>query len=446
MSRVARGVRLAFAAGTSFVVFLFIIIFVASAMRAHRYAKHGGDDDDRGGDGGGDDHRHTHHRRSLDIATATTENEPLSAMDTTDHVSLNELRVLNNLKEINAEDLVNDHWLPIPQEKARPSRRNRRHATSAAATETDTQHLIDLRENAERISHDTYYLGEHDHPTIKGQKVHGYAFVHYHAHSERAKQTANRDSEDRAKFNYFNRSHDEHGGALKLPVPAVLQAKSRYAKRDAEEALEWKHIGCAAPIRHGARMRHSAGYYIHTDNGSRLKSGDVVAAVEEGMDTWRCVFKKLQIEPLGPLLGVIERDSPNEQPITFDRPTGENHIGFGTLKLPDGGEDETLGITVSFGIFDAHRSEDRFLAEFKTIYNDDYEWGLCKENPRSCLINRAIDLQSIAVHESGHAFGLDDLYANECKHATMYWSSPPGDTSKRSLEEDDVNGMLALYR
>ncbi len=56
--------------------------------------------------------------------------------------------------------------------------------------------------------------------------------------------------------------------------------------------------------------------------------------------------------------------------------------------------------------------------------------------------NVAADLQSIVTHESGHFLGL----AHSPKaSATMFASYQYGDTSLRSLSQDDVDGICAIY-
>ena len=62
-----------------------------------------------------------------------------------------------------------------------------------------------------------------------------------------------------------------------------------------------------------------------------------------------------------------------------------------------------------------------------------------------------IDVQNVVTHEAGHVIGL----AHNCQigqacpdpgpEATMYPTAPPGETSKRTLEQDDVQGVCAIY-
>lgn len=52
------------------------------------------------------------------------------------------------------------------------------------------------------------------------------------------------------------------------------------------------------------------------------------------------------------------------------------------------------------------------------------------------------DVQNVATHEAGHVLGLGHSLDPT---ATMYASSPLGETSKRTLALDDVNGICAIY-
>jgi MYXO-CTERM domain-containing protein len=53
-----------------------------------------------------------------------------------------------------------------------------------------------------------------------------------------------------------------------------------------------------------------------------------------------------------------------------------------------------------------------------------------------------IDVQNTVTHEAGHYLGLDHTPDPD---ATMYASAPSGETSKRTLATDDVNGICAIY-
>jgi hypothetical protein len=58
----------------------------------------------------------------------------------------------------------------------------------------------------------------------------------------------------------------------------------------------------------------------------------------------------------------------------------------------------------------------------------------------SCTIHS--DLQNTLTHELGHVLGLDHTPVED---ATMFFSAPEGDTSKRTLADDDTQGICAIY-
>jgi MYXO-CTERM domain-containing protein len=57
----------------------------------------------------------------------------------------------------------------------------------------------------------------------------------------------------------------------------------------------------------------------------------------------------------------------------------------------------------------------------------------------SCV---SIDVQNTITHEAGHTLGL--AHSSD-PSATMAASAPPGETSKRVLAADDLNGICAIY-
>ncbi|MBI2499740.1 matrixin family metalloprotease [Candidatus Woesearchaeota archaeon] len=79
------------------------------------------------------------------------------------------------------------------------------------------------------------------------------------------------------------------------------------------------------------------------------------------------------------------------------------------------------------------------IVEFDQRYNTRFSWGDATVDPSK------MDLQNIAVHELGHAVGLDDIYTTTCSSVTMYGYSTEGETSKRTLEQPDIAGLQAIY-
>jgi hypothetical protein len=56
-----------------------------------------------------------------------------------------------------------------------------------------------------------------------------------------------------------------------------------------------------------------------------------------------------------------------------------------------------------------------------------------------------MDVQNIMAHESGHNLVLADLYDYASRDFTMYGYSSAGETKKRSLHQDDINGIRFIY-
>lgn len=334
-----------------------------------------------------------------------------------------ELRTLELLKQHtnhHAAMSMQSDWLPGVERKHSSSLKlmNPFAEHVEAAATTGSIHSIDLRRH-KRISDDTYFLGTHAHPRDSSLELETYAFVHY-APSRIAPSSHMNDIERSEKHRHFNRSD----------TLRVREAKGG-------EIL----IECGAPIAMGARWRSSRGYFVHPQNSGGLDLRTVVTEVEAAADTWRCVFRSMNLEPLGPLLGVVEGNSDH---IDFHKPTGDNRVAFAKMRMPDGSEDQTLAVTISHGRYGGPEDK-RYIAEFSTVFNDDYTFANCADGKNRCAADKMLDFQSIATHELGHAHGLDDLYSSKCTGATMYWNAQPGEIKKRSLTDDDRNSMIALY-
>ena len=57
-------------------------------------------------------------------------------------------------------------------------------------------------------------------------------------------------------------------------------------------------------------------------------------------------------------------------------------------------------------------------------------------------VRSGVDLENTLTHELGHVMGLDHSLDTQ---STMYFSAPPGETKKRTLEDDDRDGLCSLY-
>ncbi|MFA6470832.1 MAG: T9SS type A sorting domain-containing protein [Candidatus Latescibacterota bacterium] len=71
-------------------------------------------------------------------------------------------------------------------------------------------------------------------------------------------------------------------------------------------------------------------------------------------------------------------------------------------------------------------------------FNTIYLWGT---NGSSGVY----DVQSIATHEFGHSLSLADLYDITDAEKTMYGYTDYGETKKRTLHQDDIDGITYIY-
>jgi hypothetical protein len=56
-----------------------------------------------------------------------------------------------------------------------------------------------------------------------------------------------------------------------------------------------------------------------------------------------------------------------------------------------------------------------------------------------------VDVQNIMIHEAGHWLVLDDLYDSADMEQTMYGYADEKELKKRSLEDGDIAGIIAIY-
>ena len=194
-----------------------------------------------------------------------------------------------------------------------------------------------------------------------------------------------------------------------------------------------------------------------------LAANQVVAAISRAMETWEDVrCSKLSIDQV---------PDPGTDPDVFD-----GLIGFGTVGTPfadithagwypaaffdavaPGGSGFILAVTIPFVFVDDagnptdidHNKElDYAFAE--TYYNDAFPWGINTSFP--------IDVQSVALHESGHALGQAHFgkafrtLANGKLHfaprATMnasYSNTAFGDLGMQDLSGSDIGGHCSIW-
>lgn len=78
------------------------------------------------------------------------------------------------------------------------------------------------------------------------------------------------------------------------------------------------------------------------------------------------------------------------------------------------------------------------IIDSDTNFNTYYSWST---SGNACCY----DVQNVATHELGHWLSLNDLYGSGDTEKTMYYSASAGETKKRTLASDDINGINYIY-
>lgn len=154
-------------------------------------------------------------------------------------------------------------------------------------------------------------------------------------------------------------------------------------------------------------------YLINTTEGPSGSLEAILAA----MQTWTEVDTSTFAFIDG---GTTSRDKHGEA-------DGINIIDFGIIK-----DEGVLGQN-SFWFY---TSGEMFDSDIR--FNTKNKWGTDGSSDK-------FDVQNVGTHELGHSLSLADLYSNSDSEKTMYGYGFAGDTSQRTLHQDDMDGITYLY-
>jgi hypothetical protein len=162
------------------------------------------------------------------------------------------------------------------------------------------------------------------------------------------------------------------------------------------------------------------------ENGSDGKiSEELQQVIRLSFNAWHeveCAYLEFQYDGLT-----------SDRSVGFSRGDENSNIVMWTEEWPYGGATTAYALTsVTFdtktGIIadaDIELNGDQF-----TFSNEDEE------------ANTIVDVRNTLTHEVGHFIGLDH---SSIEDATMYARAPEGELIKRSLHEDDIEGLCAIY-
>ncbi|MDP3882548.1 MAG: matrixin family metalloprotease [Candidatus Staskawiczbacteria bacterium] len=159
-------------------------------------------------------------------------------------------------------------------------------------------------------------------------------------------------------------------------------------------------------------------YAINPANSQGLSEGFIVSAISDGAETWDASTSS-----------ELFNNPSSDYSAQYGVQDFKNSVAFGNYS-----DSNVIAVT---SVWFTRRGKQ--IVEFDQLYNTQLNWGDASVNPA------LMDLQNIATHELGHAVGLDDIYSTSCDTVTMYGYSTEGETSKRTLEQPDINGLQKMY-
>lgn len=178
----------------------------------------------------------------------------------------------------------------------------------------------------------------------------------------------------------------------------------------APSAYELAHTTSGAVLKWHQKR---AVYLLNPSGGPEFS----LSAVQAAMKTWSDVSTSdFNFSLLGPTTDP-----------SFGRDDGQNIISFGPLQS---------------SILAQNRRW--FRPQTGEIYDSDIRFNVSVAWSRNGSPD-TYDLQSTVIHELGHTLNLADLYGTRDAAKTMFGSQVLGETHKRTLDPDDMNGITFLF-
>jgi len=204
-----------------------------------------------------------------------------------------------------------------------------------------------------------------------------------------------------------------------------------YRGRSAKPSGAGKNApSCYGFLARGAKWKEVESWQVNPTNTRGLEVTNILNTLSSAVTTWEGAAGQIVLG------GGVTTD--NQLVADTSSPDDRNEVYFADIDSAG-----AIGVTIVWGIFGGP-PQTRELVEWDQIYDDfDYNWSAdC--TAENCT-NTKMDFPSIAIHELGHAVGLDDLYETSCNQETMYGYADYGETHKRDLGTGDIAGVSSLY-
>ncbi len=167
-------------------------------------------------------------------------------------------------------------------------------------------------------------------------------------------------------------------------------------------------------------------WYLNQACGDDLSFSDCEIAVRAAFDSWNAVAcSRFLFEYAG---------TTSRTDIGFDQEHWNDNINL-VYFIESDWPHEHSAIALTTTTYDVNTGE---LVDGDVEMNGtDYVFSVTEPPPSG-----RTDIQNTLTHEAGHMLGLDHSSNSQ---ATMYATAQPGETSKRTLHQDDIDGICFVY-
>jgi predicted Zn-dependent protease with MMP-like domain len=159
-------------------------------------------------------------------------------------------------------------------------------------------------------------------------------------------------------------------------------------------------------------------YRINPSNRSGLDETEVETLIHGAFDQWQAVSRV-----------PLSFDYQGETDISTPDYADKANVVFFEDEWPADWDAGFLALTFTWSVDYGE------IIAFDMAINESFEWTVGGQKGKH-------DLYNAVTHEVGHAVGMGH---SEVFDATMFADSQTGDTAKRSLAEDDAQGLRYLY-
>lgn len=212
---------------------------------------------------------------------------------------------------------------------------------------------------------------------------------------------------------------------------AIIHYKNKNAR--SSSSAQAGSTACYGYLAKGAKWKTAEPFLMNPANTRSLDENTLYNIENAGISKWEDATDGNIVNGSG--VDVIGAGTQTSATLLADTsaPDGQNEVYFAPIA-----DSSTIAVTIVWGIFGGPTFQRR-LVEWDQVFDDSkFDWSTTGAAGK-------MDFESLATHELGHTFGMDDLYTASCSEETMFGYATEGETKKRTLNSGDIQGINNLY-